>query len=307
MAILTGRSGRLGSRSASPGRHGRAVSQAGPLKKTVGSRDMASRIGKLPGSVKPILVAANGRLTDHVVRRFGAQLGLIPIIEFPKSGGTWLARMVGTTTGVPFIEGHVMPPSGPAIVRYHWTPRGSHAPGVYVVRDPRDVMVSLYHHRLRHWNSSGHFEARWFAEFGRRLPEAVESMDWTTYIMCEHRWARKRGSGTTLPWGEHVRSYLDIRTALRPTLCRYEDLRGDPVGALRDVLLGMSMTSPDASFLADVVGLYDSGRADDHRVVRGKSFYRTGASGGWRSVLPPAADDLVCELYGREMKAMGYS
>jgi hypothetical protein len=65
--------------------------------------------------------------------------------EFPRSGGTWLAGMLGAALDAPFAQ-HRLPPVGRAVLHGHFR----HRPGlnnvVMLWRDGRDVLTSFYHY-----------------------------------------------------------------------------------------------------------------------------------------------------------------
>lgn len=79
--------------------------------------------------------------------------GSILIVEFPKSGGTWLGQLISGYMNIPFPR-NKFPGLGKSIYHSHYLPKYSihkNKKIVFLVRDGRDVMVSLYFHQLI-WN-----------------------------------------------------------------------------------------------------------------------------------------------------------
>lgn len=94
-----------------------------------------------------ILKKIEGVFRYTLLYRNSNHIAFLLINEFPKSGGTWLARIVSDYTKVTFPE-NVIPKDFPCIFHGHYLTAFSKIPIVVVWRDPRDIIVSWYHHCL---------------------------------------------------------------------------------------------------------------------------------------------------------------
>jgi hypothetical protein len=174
------------------------------------------------------------------------------LISFPKCGRTWLRFMLGQLVdakyevdatddekldleslggrnGAPFIR--VSHEGSPDHLCPHefssWTPRYLGRPVVFLVRDPRDVIVSLYfHHVNRSRQYSGSLDA-----FMRRNRSGL-----ATVIAYYNAWLHRRR------WTGAFR------------LMRYEDLKSDPKNELQELAAFLNMQVSSAQ-IADAVEL----------------------------------------------------
>lgn len=165
---------------------------------------------------------------------------------------------------------------------------------VYVVRDPRDVAVSLAHH-----NGTGMDAAiTLMANPAATLAANVTSGKWQL---------RQRLS----TWSLHVESWMVQEKGL--LLLRYEDMLADPDGALARVArhLGLEV-SPRAVALAVEATGFERLRAAEERdgfresPMTSVRFFRRGVAGGWRDTLAPAQAERIAADHGAVMARLGY-
>ncbi len=235
------------------------------------------------------------------------------IVAFPKSGTTWvsyfMARLLWRRTGTfdeptdIFEFQDIIPPVNreyfglkpiprfpklrdPRIFRLH-APYDSLLPRVvYLVRDPRAVLVSYYH-----------YKRRTEAGFRKTLPEYIEeNATWP----CD--------------WGDHVRDWLEHPVPERILWVRYEDLHERPGfeferisrfcgHAAREDELTACMR--EASFRA-MRKREEEASAADHAVDATVPFMRTGRVDAWREDLDARSVDLIETRYGALMRRLDY-
>jgi aryl sulfotransferase len=166
---------------------------------------------------------------------------------------------------------------------------------VYVLRDPRDVAVSLATHA------------------GRSLAEAVAQLADPSAAHGVVRdgiglVARQR-LGT---WSEHVRSWLD-QTRIPVHLLRYEDAVADPVGAFGPALrfLGCDLTGARLATAVDrasfrTLAAQEATAGFAERPLPNGRFFRRGRPGSWLTELPAELADAVVRDHGEVMRRYGY-
>ena len=75
----------------------------------------------------------------------------ILVVEYPKSGGTWLSQIISEYFEIPFARNQ-MPLLKKSLIHGHYLPNygiiNNINPIIFLIRDGRDVMVSLYHQYL---------------------------------------------------------------------------------------------------------------------------------------------------------------
>jgi hypothetical protein len=245
----------------------------------------------------------------------GRSLAVCPddtfIVSYPRSGNTWtrflLANLLSPEPPVTFsnIE-QVIPDTSalsstalkrvprPRIVKSHeyFDPR--YPKVIYLVRDPRDVAISLYHFRRKYRTFDDSYPLeRYVVE--RFLPGDMDAS-----------------------WGEHVGSWLGARRSdPRFLLVRYEDLLEDPAEQLRRMayFLGIG-ASPERIALAlerstaDRLRKLEKNESESWVTTRGKRqdvpFIGPGKSGGWSSSLPQTSVQGIEAAWGDLMKSLGY-
>lgn len=172
-------------------------------------------------------------------------------------------------------------------------PAEATAGAVYLVRDPRDVAISLAHHG------------------GYGIEAAIERMardDWTLSPVG-------RRLDAQLPhliggWSRNVASWLDAGPCA-PLLLRYEDMLADPARALR-------LTAQAAGLPADAVdgAVRATGFARLQRQERengffqrppqAAQFFRAGRAGHWRDGLTADQARRIERRHGAVMARLGY-
>lgn len=167
---------------------------------------------------------------------------------------------------------------------------------IVIVRDPRDVAVSLASHTGR-------------------------SVDDTIAFMADANACLADGRGHSLPdqirqrlldWSGHVASWLD--TSGLPILClRYEDVLAQPQTSFHAAMrfAGLERSDEDLAALVEAAR-FDALRGQEERFGFGERnspsnyFFRRGIAGGWRDTLSPEQVRRIETAHGPMMSRLGY-
>jgi hypothetical protein len=268
-----------------------------------------------------VLVTASRVLTGRQMA--GRAATIFPddvyLTSYPRSGNTWARFLIanllhpGVSAAFSNIESRVaeiyfnpdhklrrLP--RPRLLKSHEAFHPNYPRVIYIVRDPRDVGVSYYHHNVK-W---------------RNIPENYPMNDFIPrFIAAEFDAAL--GS-----WGDHVASWMAMRQGRSAfLLLRYEEMKQNPQRELLKVAQFLQATgfphvdsSPPA--LARAVELSTAERmralelreAEHYAQLRqtrlDKPFIRNAQAGGWRSDLSPESVALIEAAWGSTMQALGY-
>lgn len=227
------------------------------------------------------------------------------IAAFPRSGSTWLrtvlAAIMDPEKGFePAIFNQMIPSVGakylsliealpdPRIIFSHTVFRPSIRKAVYLVRDGRDSIVSLYHLKTTRHGVEISF-AEWFdlycnRQFGPRWDNNVES--WLT-----------RGKQQL---GENL------------LVVRFEELKKDPLPQMQKITSFLNMSADQATITRALdAASIENAREREKREKRdisnpNASFYRGGKTGQWQEVLNGELYARFLKLSRRALSLAGY-
>jgi len=178
-----------------------------------------------------------------------------------------------------------------------WRPSGEPTLGtqarraLYIVRDPRDVAISLSHHAslsideviAQMINADAHSNGR------VQLPYAVGD------------------------WGAHVTGWTE-QSLVRTKVVRYESMREDTPGTVREIIdfLGGQASAADIARAVRHSALDELQRQEVRNGFREsrpgqERFFRAGRVGGWREVLTSAQSSVLEDRFAQVMGVHGYA
>ena len=249
----------------------------------------------------------------------GPELEVYPddtfLIAYSKSGNTWTRFLVAnllypgrpvTFLNIPDLVPHFDVKSKrffremarPRVINCHETFRAHFKRVIYVVRDPRDVAVSLFHFQRK-----------------RRIIADDYSLDLfvSRFVAGEALRPPRLGS-----WGDNAGSWLYMRQGTPGfLLLRYEDLLAQTELEMARIaaFLGIEAT-PER--ISQAVSASSAHRMRNLEKIQGEQwhqsketrqdipFVRAARSGGWKSALPEGAVAEIESAWGGIMTRLGY-
>jgi hypothetical protein len=241
------------------------------------------------------------------------------LVSYPRSGNTWTRFLLGNLlypdAPVTFsnIESRIPEIyfNGDRVLRALPRPRmlkshesfQPHYPNViYVVRDPRDVAISYYHHNVK----------------ARNIPDDYPMTSFVPRFIAGE-FDQKFGS-----WRDNVLSWVTLRGE-NPNfmMLRYEEMKGDAAGALLNVVAFLEHcsfrkidSSPEALQRAIELSSPERMRELEKEEAANwvltkstrsdKPFVRSAKAGGWKSQLAPESVDAIESAWGDLMQSLGY-
>jgi hypothetical protein len=163
---------------------------------------------------------------------------------------------------------------------------------IYILRDPRDVAISLAAHN------------------GSTIDQAINDMATAGYHTQNSDEAAFEIWGS---WSEHVRSWTEpAHDAV--LVIRYEDMLADPLTAFASVARHLRQ-KPDPAHLEEAVALSSFGELRQAEIASGDfrerseradRFFREGRAGEWREKLTASQVLQIADVHGEQMQRFGY-
>ena len=247
----------------------------------------------------------------------GRRLTVFPddvfLVSYPRSGNTWTRFLIGNLLNqndpVTFanIESRIpeiyffpdkvlrrLP--RPRILKSHEYFDHRYKRVVYIVRDPRDVAISMYHYSIKR----------------RNIPDLYSIEEFVPRFI-KGEFLEDFGA-----WDEHVSSWRATRQNKAGfVLLRYEDMLTDPGIELGRIARLLEVgTAPEAVARAvELSSAVRMRRLEDQQAQswkltkesrQDKPFVRAARSGTWRSELPPRSVQQIESKWGDLMQSLGY-
>ena len=235
------------------------------------------------------------------------------LVSFPRSGNTWtrflVCNLINPDDPVNFAQLESRIPEiydvtdrnlrafpRPRIIKSHECFDPRYKKIVYIVRDPRDVLISYYEFQLK-----------------RRVISDELSLEEFVPRFMESEIEPKTGS-----WRDHVVSWTATRGGHKSfLLLRYEDMLADTQKESTKIatFLGLD-SSPER--IARAVALSSADRMrklekeqsrqwkETKKTRQDKPFVRKAASGGWKAILSEKSVVQIESAWGDVMRSAGY-
>ena len=261
-------------------------------------------------AAREVLLRGAPRATKVIASHWGSYFPFWYVSEYPRSGGTWLGRILATYLDIPFPQENLGLLALPSVIHNHWKydPRLERV--FYLYRDGRDVMTSLYFMRMQMIKSdlgrtvlASQLDKRYRRILGADYLRRDARANLPGFI--ESEMLRPRQS--PLNWPDHVRSWKPA-TEGKVVFLSYEDLLRDPHGVLSRALNRFDQVT-DNEQLADAIERRQFVRASGRRAGeedRTDLFTRKGVAGDWLNHFSIEAVRTFDHFAGDVLISLGY-
>jgi hypothetical protein len=235
------------------------------------------------------------------------------LVSFPRSGNTWtrflVCNLINPDDPVNFAKLESRIPEiydvtdrnlrafpRPRIIKSHECFDPRYKKIIYIVRDPRDVLISYYEFQLK-----------------RRVITEECSLEEFVPRFMESEIEPKTGS-----WRDHVVSWTATRGGEKNfLLLRYEDMIADTQRESTKIASFLGFDT-SAERIARAVALSSADRMrklekeqsrqwkETKKTRQDKPFVRKAASGGWKTFLPEQCGAQIESAWGDVMRSVGY-
>lgn len=228
---------------------------------------------------------------------------MLHVNEYPKSGATWLCRLLAETLDLRFDD-NSYPKPGAAVMKHHRLSFKSN-PTITIIRDPRDVAVSYFHHISKPFAGdpfNKHSVAIMQKEvFDGKVADPSDNEQLKIFI-------KKLVTSPVTPsftWGEFYRH----QSRKGVPIIRYEDMRIDAASSLGKVLKEIGADYSEERLLEvidkhDIKKILAKRKQDGNK--EGSFFIRKGEVGGWRERLCEESIALIEKDAGDLLDKYGY-
>ncbi|MBK1663201.1 sulfotransferase [Rhodospirillum rubrum] len=241
---------------------------------------------------RPLAPGLPLRSRDTLGRLLGADCGELSAEEIERLRPWTYIKAAGLLPGPSFHKTHER------WRRTAWNepilPPEASCGAVYILRDPRDIALSLAHHTAVTLDAA----IAVMADADHTLAEAGD----------RYSLLYRQPLGT---WSQHVLSWVENATPV-PLILRYEDMIDDPLAALTGVCAHIGLNASAAVLRAATRSCaFDVLRRaeQDHgftEAMPGRAFFRRGLAGGWRDTLSPAQRQRIEDDHRAVMSRFGY-
>lgn len=252
-----------------------------------------------------LLQRVSNQLTRLITTKYGSSIGIYPLVEYPKCGGTWVCRMLADSLGLPFAQYSRLPVAMPSVTHGHWKYHPSIQNATYLMRDGRDVMVSFYFHFNRQSdNPNESMKSAYVNQLRGLLGSDADLSDIRTHLprFIEHIFANPLGARQN--WRDHNLAWIN-RTGV--SYVKYEDLRQNCVSAMRQLVSSLGQ-EPDEETIQQAVQRFSmkqmTGRkpGEEDKV----SFIRKGIVGDWKNHFTTESAQVFNDLAGDMLIELAY-
>jgi len=226
--------------------------------------------------------------------------GLYIVTEYPKSGGSWFAQMLGVYLGVPFTRNR-FPIFGSQIMHGHYIDIPNIHNVFCIIRDGRDVMISYYFHSLLLHDSGDNYQIvnRTKKDLGIYDPTNIHE---NLPKFIEYKFSRR--IHPKFFWNEFIDSWMNRGISL----IKYEKLVEDTEGVLSEIFSLNLNLKPNSNKIKEVVEKFrfENVAGRSRGVEKVNSFLRKGVAGDWKEKFNQESKEIFNYFAGDMLIKIGY-
>lgn len=248
--------------------------------------------------------------TRLVALKWGEHWPFYYVCEYPKSGGTWLAKMIADYLQIPFPRNSIFPIGHQAVIQNHWRYDPRFRRAAYLYRDGRDVLTSFFFHRLRVARRTSHpasdkVRRHLTALFGHEYEERPVRYLLSRFVDHE---LRRPSMGSRLSWSRHVTEWYAPDERPHLAYLRYEDLLADAPTTLATTLERLTGEPADRDRVSSSVERFSmqaqTGRLPGQEDT--ESHIRKGIVGDWKNHFTRECAEIFHHHAGETLILLGY-
>lgn len=234
---------------------------------------------------------------------FSKKLNLFQIVEYPKSGGTWMTQLVSTYLDT-YYPRNVVPKFKHAVIHGHYMYSSAFNKVIYVVRDGRDIMISYYFHQMvgnNRINPSVIKSNRQklplddYNDIKTNLPKFIEYLN-TDYLKSFNKFS----------WSQLNENYYNQKDNI--CIVKYEDMLNDAQAELKRALIYLGEENINQDKLDEAVNKLSFKNQTKRKPGEEdkKSFLRKGVAGDWKNYFTKDAAIMFDKYAGQNLIDLGY-
>lgn len=245
--------------------------------------------------------------TFFIGKHFPKLVPMCFVIGYPKSGTTWACQVAADYLQLPFPRYALLPVGCPAVVHGHERVSPRFHQGLYVMRDGRDALTSLYFFLLKGMNIPPGDNPKLNKHQRRNFPGLTNRDDVHGNIARFIEAQMKHPNSCRLNWGDHIRSFYETK-GHHCVPVKYEDLRLDGERAFARAMTELMGEEADMDKVRRALERFSfekqAGRKAGQEDTR--SFLRKGEVGDWRSKFSREAAEIFHDYCGDALIMSGY-
>lgn len=252
------------------------------------------------------------------------------VCGYPKSGNTWLSRLIADIIGCPVagfwmnpwhneiaMEGNTRDSDYQCFKSHHCYSQlmrslDDYSFGnekiIYIVRDPRDVIISA----SNYYRLQPRFKMLQMAM--RRLPggnmvykNVFHTQRYKQDVMTEAllKGSKTQGAWLSIPWKSHVEGYLKSDVLI----IKYEDLKENPLLEAKKICSVLNIERSETELLSSIENQSFENKKKlflKSNQVGKAHFLRSGVAGSWRRELSKTNIQMILDNIGDALNSLGY-
>lgn len=263
------------------------------------------------GRIRNLFEIAASHVNRQIAAHFGDKIPMYCVAEFPRSGGTWLSSMMADYLRCAKPGLSVLPSACRAVMHNHWNYHRKFKRTVYLVRDGRDVFVSLYFYSMRRYKlkkGMGHGVNKAVSRLDNIFREGQDGAGTRSGMREFLRAEMEEPTALSMNWAQHIQMWFGENGRPGIEYLKYEDLLADPVNTLRKAVEHVSPIVADERLLQRSVDHFsmESTTGRNPGVAENDAFIRKGIAGDWRNYFDKDMAREFDRYAGDELIALGY-